>query len=808
MKGNSLMTDPNLKKEYLNAKRRLFDRYYDNLNDRQREAVYTTEGPLLVLAGAGSGKTTVLVTRLAHIIRYGKAYSSERVPEDITADSVRELIEALKYPKDEIGAILERFSEDTPKPWQTLAVTFTNKAAGEIKNRIAGVLGEDAAGQIMAGTFHSVCVRILRSWGDQIGYDRSFTICDSEDTKKQIQLCMKQLSIDDKTLPVKAVQYAISSAKEKLIDAVMYEEEAGDDAKRRLISKIYTLYSEKLRSQNLIDFDDIIMQTVRLMKESKSARESLQKKYRYILVDEFQDTNVAQLELTRLLSEVHNNIMAVGDDDQSIYRFRGAVIENILNYDKTFEGAGIIRLEQNYRSTKTILDAANAVIANNEGRLGKKLWTEGEQGEPVRVRYLENQNDEARYIAEIVNRGVANGRKYKDYACLYRQNSQSRSLENAFAKSSIPYRLVGGTRFYERMEIKDIIAYLAVINNPNDDLRLRRIINTPRRGIGDKSIQVAEALAYEEGCPMLEFLRRAKRYPAIAPSTSNQMSAFVYMFDTFRDAAATIPVSELIEKVYVESGYKGMLEELPDIKERDERSMNIGELISAAKSYEEANEEPTLAGFLEDVALVSDVDKYDDAADAVVLMTIHSSKGLEFNTVFIPGMEENIFPSFQTVLNPDEMEEERRLAYVAYTRAKKELYLIHVRDRMLNGRTGSNDISRFAEEIPEELCYKDEEAPGDSELRAIRQRPVKQKPVNHFVEETSKPSPALAASAQKNNEGEREKFAAGDTVKHMTFGVGLIISAKDMGSDTLYEIAFEKVGTKKLMATYAKLKRV
>ena len=803
------MTDLTLRQKYLTVKRGLFDKYYEKLNDKQREAVYQIEGPLLILAGAGSGKTTVLVNRLAYIIRYGNAYHADLVPTDVNEAVIREMEAAAELDHDELGAYLTRFAVNPPQPWQVMAITFTNKAAREIKSRITSIFGEESteAGDIRSGTFHSICVQILRRYGEAIGYDRNFTICDTDDSKKQLTLCMKQLNIDDKMLPVKSVQSAISRAKDKLIEPEEYARQAGNDGKFRQIAQIYQLYTEKLKSQNLLDFDDIIMQTVKLLTTCEDVRSLLQNRYKYICVDEYQDTNFAQLELTLLLSAKYKNIMVVGDDDQSIYKFRGAVIENILNFDKNYDRTAVIKLEENYRSTKTILNAANGVISRNEGRMGKTLWTNGAEGDKISIKYLGNQNDEGRFIADVVSRGVKNGGTFRDYAVLYRMNSQSRSVEQAFAKSGIPYRMLGGMRFFDRAEVKDIIAYLALINNPNDDLRLRRIINTPRRGIGDKSVQIAEALAYEEGCPLLEFLRRAKRYTAISPATSNQMVNFVYMIDHFREMASQLSVSGLIELVCEESGYNKMLDEMIDKLEREDRLNNIGELISAAKNYEEQADEPNLVEFLEDVALVSDVDKYDETADAVVLMTIHSAKGLEFPVVFLPGMEENIFPSFQTIMNPEEIEEERRLAYVAITRAKKQLFISHVRDRMLNGRTSSNQLSRFAEEIPAELTERDDEAPGENELRQLRQRPVKQKPINHFVNETSKPSPALTALKPEKSAA-AQTFQPGDQVKHVTFGVGTILSSKPMGGDTLYEIAFEKVGTKKLMATYARLTKV
>lgn len=798
-----------LNESYLAAKRALFDKYYENLNSKQREAVYKVDGPLLILAGAGSGKTTVLVNRLCYLIRYGNAYNSNLVPTDVNEEMIREIESATSLPREELGAYLTRFAVNPPPAWQVMAITFTNKAAREIKERIASIFGEDSpeAAEIKTGTFHSICVQILRRYGEQIGYDRNFTICDTDDTKKQIGLCMKQLNIDDKMLPIKTVQNAISRAKDKLMGPEEYTRKAGADVKYKQIAQIYELYDERMKSQNLLDFDDLIMQTVRLLTECEDVREYFQNRYKYISVDEYQDTNYAQLELTLLLSAKYKNIMVVGDDDQSIYKFRGAVIENIINFDKNYDDTAVIKLEENYRSTKMILDAANRVIEHNTGRLGKSLWTSGAEGDKITVKTLGNQNDEARYLADTIAKSVAAGAKFRDHAVLYRTNSQSRSIEQAFAKSGIPYRIFGGLRFFDRAEVKDIIAYIALINNPNDDLRLRRIINVPRRGIGEKSLQVAEALAYEEGCPKLEFLRRAKRYSAISAATANQMVNFVYMIDTFREAAGLMTISELIEHVVEVTGYKQMLLEINDISEREDRLNNIGELVSAARQYEEQTDEATLVGFLEDVALVSDIDKYDEEADAVVLMTIHSAKGLEFPIVFLPGMEENIFPSFQTMYSNEEIEEERRLAYVAITRAKRKLYMTNVRDRMLNGRTRSNPISRFVGEIPEELTERIEDGLFREDFRQMRH--VKQKPVNYFVNETSKPSPALSYMKTKPQAAAATAtFSVGDRVRHVTFGVGEIVSSKPMGGDTLYEINFDKVGTKKLMATYARLTKV
>ena len=797
---------PDISTRFTEQKKKLFDLYFQNLNEKQREAVYQINGPLLILAGAGSGKTTVLVNRLAYLTRYGNAYHDPVVPQNAGV-LLPEMEKAETMSREELGEYLTKFAVNPPPAWSVMAITFTNKAAREIKERIKKIFGEDSpeAAELMTGTFHSICLQFLRRYGSQIGYDRNFTICDMDDVKKQITQCMKQLNIDDKTLPVKTVMNAISRAKDKLIAPPEFSMQAGMDVKKKQIAAIYELYSARMHAQNLLDFDDIIMETVRLLTQCADVREMLQNRYRYISVDEYQDTNYAQLTLTLLLSGKYRNIMVVGDDDQSIYKFRGAVIENILNFDKNYDDTRVIKLEENYRSTKTILNAANHVIANNSGRLGKTLWTSGADGDKITVRCLGNQNDEARFIAETVSDKVAKGNTYKDFAVLYRMNSQSRSIEQTFAKAGIPYRMLGGTRFFERMEVKDIVAYLALIYNPNDDLRLHRIINTPRRGIGDKSVQVAQSLANAEGCPLMEFLRSVKRYNAISASTANAMVNFVYMMDGFREAASSLSISALIEQVIEKSGYTAMLAELPDLSEREERKANLDELVNAARQYEESNAEATLVDFLEDIALVSDVDKYDETADAVVFMTIHSAKGLEFPVVFLPGMEDNIFPSFQTLMNPDEIEEERRLAYVAITRAKKQLIVTHVRERMMNGRTSANPLSRFIAEIPEECMDIVDEPIQSGELRQRMPRLPKMKPVNHFVEETKKPVSALGKKAPAKS---GTSFATGDRVRHQTFGEGTVLSVKPMGADVLYEIAFESAGTKKLMATYARLTRV
>ncbi len=779
------------------AKRALFDKLYGTLNEKQREAIYAVRGPLLILAGAGSGKTTVLVNRIAHIIRYGNAYESEFLPDSLTEADVKALEDAIDLDVSEIPSVLSAFAVDPCPPWKILSITFTNKAANEMKERIAKVLGdEEMAKEVWAGTFHSICVRLLRRFGENIGYARDFSIYDSDDQKRLITQCQKDLDIDDKTFPPRSTLNAISRAKDRLMTPEEFEAEAGSDFRLQRIARIYSLYQSRLIAANALDFDDIIMQTVRLLRECDEARQYCQNRFEYVCVDEYQDTNRAQLELTKLLSARSRNLMVVGDDDQSIYRFRGATIENILQFDKSFEEARIIKLEQNYRSTQNILSAANAVIKHNFGRRGKELWCERGEGDKIRVKKLSNQNEETKYIINKIIDGVSReGRKYSDFAVLYRMNAQSNSLETYFAKSGLPYRILGGIRFYERKEIKDIIAYLCVIKNPNDSVRLRRIINEPKRKIGETTVEAVLAIAASEGVTPFEIMENAPRYTALSKSAP-RLAEFVKMIRELRAISETAPVSELIKAVYERTGYKAMLE--AQGFEGVDRIANIGELVTNAVNYENENPDASLEGFLEDVALVSDIDNYDEDADAVVLMTIHSAKGLEFPVVFIPGFEDGIFPSVQSSMDPEELEEERRLAYVAITRAKERLYCVHVRERMIFGKTQFNPRSRFIDEIPEELVdlgYMpkiEPEAAPKSKKNVISREFFKKADLTKDI--------GRSASS--------EHFEIGDRVSHYNFGEGEIISVKPMGADIMYEIIFDTAGTKKLMATYAKLKKI
>ena len=841
-----------LKERYLRAKRALFDKVYAFLNERQREAVYTVDHPLLVLAGAGSGKTTVLVRRIAFIIRYGNAYLSDRVPTGLGEEALLALEEAEKLPAEEIEQLwLPSFAEGACEPYRVLAITFTNKAAGEIRERLEQMFPDrpEAAADIVTGTFHSLCVRILRRHGELMGYRQGFTIYDADDTKKAILAAMGRCDIDEKLLPVKSVINAIGRAKDKLLSPDAFSMEAGSDFRAKQVARVYEAYQQLLRESNAMDFDDLIMQTVLLLRAHPEICESYQRRFRYVCVDEFQDTNVAQLQLTVLLSGGYKNLMVVGDDDQSIYKFRGATIENILTFDRLFPEAKVIKLEQNYRSTQRILDAANAVIANNAGRKGKTLWTAAGEGAKLQLLLCDDQNAEAREVVDTVSRLVSQKKAtYRDFAVLYRTNAQSNSLEKAFARSAVPYRVLGGTRFSDRKEIRDAVAYLQVISNRDDNLRLWRIINEPRRKLGAKTLDAIAAIAEEQGCSRFSVIENASRYTALDRSRAT-LESFADLINGLAKDAETMRLDVLFDRMLDLSGYRQMWVDAGP--EEAERLENLEEFKSGILEYMEENETPTLTGFLEETALVADVDRYDETADAVVLMTVHSAKGLEFPIVLLPGMEEGLFPGMQTVTGGNaKIEEERRLAYVAITRAKRELYILHTRSRLLYGQTMYNPLSRFIAEIPESLLEQvsrtsdalyGESRHGAYGARGAEAAPGQRRTYYSEREEGStyssyagrgEPSPysshgdygrtrrdgarssfgggvTVGKPLQKvAKAGARETLSAGDRVLHPTFGEGDILSAKPMGADVLYEVAFDRVGTKKLMGTYAKLKKI
>ncbi len=786
------------------VKRKLFDRLFDNLNEKQREAVFSVKGPLLILAGAGSGKTTVLVNRIGYMIRYGNAYASNYVPENITEAEISGLENVLNcpdLPKEQLEALLDRYAIDKVKPWNILSITFTNKAANEMKTRLEKKVGEEAS-KIWAGTFHSICVRILRMYGQRVGYADGFTIYDTDDQKKVMLSVIKDTNTDDKMFNPKAVMNYVSSAKDKLMSPDDCSREAADFRESKM-AELYREYQKRLRTSNALDFDDIIMQTVLLLQKDEEALDYCQNRFKYVCVDEYQDTNHAQFVLTSLISGKYGNLMVVGDDDQSIYRFRGADIENILNFDREMSDARVIKLEQNYRSTKSILDAANAIIANNKTRHGKSLWTAKDGGSPVSLRRLETQNDEAKYIVDKVIELRKAGRSLNDFAVLYRLNALSNNIESLFARSGIPYRVLGGLRFYERKEIKDILAYLCVINNPADNVRLQRIINVPSRKIGATTVNAVSELAGIYNESMFSIMQNVHLYPALSKSAP-KLSEFASLIMGLREIAKSEPLDVLIDKVLDLTGYRVMLKEEAE-EDGETRLENVNELISNAVEFMATREDTSLNAFLEEVALVADIDNYDPEAEAVVLMTVHSAKGLEFPIVFLPALEEGIFPSQQSFLNDFELEEERRLAYVAVTRAKEQLFLTHTHERLLYGKTQYNRPSRFLAEIPKELLDLEQTAvPQKKDVTKTVFRPEKKKPT--VSGEMSK-KPTIYSNTAKR-EGASERFAPGDAVTHAVFGSGMVISAKSVGPDILYEISFDSVGTKKMMGTYAKIKRL
>ena len=807
-----------IKERYLRAKRALFDKVYGaRLNPEQCRAVFTSRGPLLVLAGAGSGKTTVLVNRIAYLIKYGNAYFSEDVPEGIVPEAVTALEMAAELEVDEINDILPQFITEPSEPWRILAITFTNKAANEIKNRILTSFDDPAvASSVWAGTFHSVCMRILRKHGELVGLRDGFSIYDTDDKKRMITDCMKQLGIEEKTLSPRSVADAISRAKDELKGADGLSE--GIDPRSKKIAGIYRLYDKKMKEHNAVDFDDIIMKTVELLSDNAEVREYYQSKFKYVLVDEYQDTNYAQFILTKLLSDKYRNIMVVGDDDQSIYKFRGATIENILNFDKTYPDATVVKLERNYRSTSRILDAANAVISHNSDRHGKKLWSKQGEGEPITLYSAEDPDSEGRYVLDRIQNGTRTlGRKYSDYAILYRTNALGRTLQTVFAKSGIPYKVIGDMRFYDRKEIRDMVAYLTLVISPDDNLRLKRVINEPKRKIGSATVDAVEAIANSEGMSMYRVIERAGEYVALGKS-AEKLTAFTEMINKVREEKK-LP-SEIITELFNVTGYRAML--IAEGFEGQGKLENVGELINGAAEYEArclAEEiEPTAEGFLEEISLVTDVDKYDESADAVVLMTMHAAKGLEFPVVFLVGMEEGIFPSQQNFGEPSELSEERRLAYVAITRAKEKLYITHARTRMMYGKTGMNPLSRFVKlEIPEHLIeqHRPKSAPpraGAAAYGSWQRRETRQTPIIDRTE-LDRPVDMARRPAQPRGKSGAAKygivrFAPGARVAHDIFGEGTVVSSRDLGGDVLYEVDFDKTGKKKLMATFAKLKEI
>ena len=787
--------------KFLQLRKKIIEKDFDRMNAKQQEAIFLTEGPILILAGAGSGKTTVLVNRIANIIKYGRAYNDTTVPNFVDEAYLSQLNAYLEGDND--AELPVGLSVEAAKPWQILAITFTNKAANELKERLVNMLGE-IGNDIWASTFHSTCARILRQHADKIGYSNHFTVYDTDDIKRLVKDCQQALSIDDKTLSHKSIISAISRAKDSLLSPMDYEKQAGNDFRLVQIAKVYSMYQKRLEEADAMDFDDLLLNTVKVFQKCPEVLEYYQDKFRYVMVDEYQDTNKVQYEFIKLICAKRKNLCVVGDDDQSIYKFRGATIENILNFEKTYKNAKIIKLEQNYRSTQNILDAANAVIENNSTRKGKTLWTQNEPGEKIHIHTAINESDEASYIAETILNKVATGANYSDFAVLYRMNAQSNNIERTFIKSGISYRIIGGHRFYERKEIRDMIAYLSVINNPNDEMRLRRIINQPKRAIGDKTIAKITDISAQTGNSMLEVMRHADEYVDLLRAAL-KLQNFAKLIDDLI-AISNSPeytMHELYTAILERTDYVNALKAEKD--EAQTRTENINELASNIIKYEEENgENASLDGFLEEVSLLTDIDNYDTNANAVTLMTMHSAKGLEFPVIFLPGFEDGIFPGVQSIYNPDELEEERRLAYVGITRAKEALYLINAESRMIFGSTTRNKPSRFSLEIPESLIEKTEHKREISKafhnFKIISSAPTK----NNF----SAYSRAFNHIEKTIQAQDNATFTTGDAVSHKVFGKGSIVSAKPMGNDCLLEIYFENIGNKKLMANYAKLEKI
>ena len=694
----------NLQQEFCKLRDTYIEKQFGRLNEMQRAAVFTTSGPLLILAGAGSGKTTVLVNRIANLIRFGSAHGSSWTPREVTEDDVKALRTALMTGTDAPGWLDGMLRKDAVRSWNVMAITFTNKAAGELKERLRNMLGGEEGDEVFASTFHSACVRILRRWAEEIGYPRSFTIYDTDDSQRVMKTVYKELSVDDKFFPVKSAINQMSRWKDQLVSPAEALQTPAKDTKGALAARVYAAYEKKLKEAGAFDFDDLIYQTVQLLAEHKEVRDFYQNKYRYLLVDEYQDTSVAQFRLVSLLTGPEKNICVVGDDDQSIYRFRGATIENILNFERVYPGTKTIRLEQNYRSTSNILNAANCVIQHNTERKGKTLWTQNGEGDKVQVYTAENEQDEASHIADIIGQHLREGGHLADHAVLYRMNAQSAPLESYFTRAGIPHKIVGGQRFNDRKEVKDIHSYMSIVANPRDDVRLRRIINEPARKIGATTIDVIADLAGQEGVSMLEIIRHADQYAklsrAIAP-----LYKFYQIYERLQDSLENKTLDEFASDVIEITGYKAMLEvdAAKGHEDAADRLQNLGQLVNNVKNYcDQQGEEASLEGYLEDIALISDIDNYNESADQVVLMTIHSAKGLEFPYVFLIGMEEGVFPSEMSKYSEADLEEERRLAYVGITRAKKELYISNSVTRMLYGRTQRNEPSRFLREIEPE----------------------------------------------------------------------------------------------------------
>jgi len=792
------MTDTMINR-FLAARKKYIASFFQNLNSMQQEAVMTTEGPLLLLAGAGSGKTTVLINRIANLIRFGRGSDTSEIPDTVTEEDVL-FLENLPVPMSQYDRSRADFlcAVEPASPWSIIAITFTNKAANELKERLERIL-DTGSQDVWAMTFHSACCRILRREIERLGYTRSFTIYDANDSERLMKDIIKDMGLDDKTFPAKYVLTVISREKDKMVTADELLERAETTGDIRLLhtARAYKAYQAKLKDNNALDFDDIIFKTVQLLQEFDDVRTYYQRKFRYVLVDEYQDTNYMQYLLTSLLAGGYENICVVGDDDQSIYRFRGATIENILNFEKQYRGSRTIRLEQNYRSTQSILNAANAVIAHNIGRKGKRLWTANAAGQPITVYEAYDEGAEANFVAGQIISG-SKGKNFKDYAILYRTNAQSNALEFALKRNGIPYRVIGGMRFFDRAEVKDMLSYLCIINNRNDDLRLKRIINNPPRGLGAKTIETVERLATAEGKPIYDVVCDPYSYAPLEKSAEKLMRFTVLVEELAQLLEDGISLPDFYDEVISRTGYADMLEAKPT-EENKTRLENIRVIKSSIHDYVQNAEVPTLAGFLEESALYTDIEQYNEGDDAVVMMTMHSAKGLEFPNVFLVGFEDGLFPGMRAIGDYEEMEEERRLCYVAITRAKENLTISYAKQRMLYGRTNAALSSRFLREIPEDIIVRKGAYQRRTEQGSTPwERPQYSAPA---YQDIPKKKDFTAAYTQQSKPV--LDLNKGDMVRHTAFGRGMVLSVLKMGGDALLEIAFDDFGTKKLMAKTA-----
>ncbi len=782
--------------ECIALKQQAFRKYFHSLNEQQQQAVFSVNGPVLVLAGAGSGKTTAIISRIVNMIYFGDGYAQADgyLPEE-DAVWLQAYIDG-KEPED-VERLREILAIAPIRPWNILAITFTNKAAGEMRARLASTLGEELASSVHASTFHSACVQILRRSIERLGYGSDFAIYDADDSRKLMKSCLADCNVSEKQFPPRGIVQEISNAKDAMISPEEMWEDAGEDYRKQTVARLYAAYQRHLRESNALDFDDIIYLTVELFRRFPEELAKYQYRFPYVLVDEYQDTNHAQYQLISLLTHVSGNLCVVGDDDQSIYRFRGATIENILGFEEEFPDCTVIRLEQNYRSTQNILDAANSVIANNTGRKSKHLWTNAGAGEKITWYRAADESDESAYVSDTILKQVKAGEKYSDHAILYRMNAQSNMLERALVHKGIPYRIYGGTRFYDRKEIKDILAYMSIVENPNDRVRFERIVNEPKRGIGNATLALLLQISQDLHLSPLEVLQNVEQYPALSKKKT-ALKKFAELWEELITAEREHPLEQFLDTILEKTGYHGMLESMGE--EGTFRLENIEELKTSILTYQNEAEEASLGGFLEEISLYTDVDKYEPDQDTVMLMTVHSAKGLEFRNVFLVGMEQGVFPGNRSLSTPQDLEEERRLAYVALTRAKEKLTLTTAASRMLFGMTMRNPPSQFLEEIDKSLL----------EEKTSRRQSKRGIPAGNAesVQSISLLQQQMAASKKRVYQAQPKEFHVGERVRHAVFGDGTVLSITKMANDAMLEVGFDQVGTKRLMASHPKIKKL